>query len=63
MARAGLAKALGREWSDCRARVVSLDASLDAETAAEKSAEPTIPSATLEAFRLKGNEPHDPNRP
>ncbi len=34
-ARAGLAKALGREWGGCRARVVSLDASLDAETAVE----------------------------
>jgi RNA polymerase primary sigma factor len=38
------------------------DQFIDAETAAEKSAEPTAPSATLEAFRLKGNEPHDPNR-
>ena len=38
------------------------DQFIDAETAAEKSAEPSLPSATLEAFRLKGNEPHDPNR-
>ena len=38
------------------------DQFIDAETAAEKSAEPIMPSATLEAFRLKGHEPHDPNR-
>ena len=39
------------------------DQFIDAETASEKSAEPSLPSATLEAFRIKGNEANDQGRP
>jgi hypothetical protein len=46
-ARAGLAKALGREWAGCRARVVDLGADLgpdDAATALMASGYPLSPS-------------------
>ncbi len=57
-ARAGVAKALGREWADCDGRVVRLDPALTPELAARAALEELAETdGALEAWRtLEGRE-------